>query len=375
MNRNIMIGLILFLIFVFAIFFTYNNKGFTGLATISNPIESENLVLLNWENYLDPLIIEQFENATGINVEEVTFSTMNEEKALFKANPSAYDIIIVDDWNFRELSKLKEFQELDLSKIPNLKNIDDKYRHLAFDKENKYTIPFLIGTTGLMVNSRYINPLPDSWSILWDEKYAGKTALLDEDREVISAVLKKLGYQLNIEDSAQLFQVKDELFKQKAKLMDTVTIRSKLISEEILIGQIYSGDALYAAEINPNLVYITPKEGVSLWMDNMAISKQSKKKEQAYKFINFILEPEIGAMLANYAWYMTPNKASLPYVDEELSSDPSIFLAEEILEKSEYFNDISEDTARIHKEIFESYRAFALSSETGSGISHITGTI
>lgn len=374
MDKKIIIGLIIVFIIALFTFFPYNRL--TGHATLEeSPIEeSDSLVILNWEDYLDPEVIKEFETQTGIDVEEVTFSTMEEERALFKAHPETYDIMIIDDWNFRVLNKLNEFEELDKTNIPNFKNIADEYQNLDFDKGNKYTVPFLPGTTGFMVNSRYINPLPDSWDIFWDKKYQGRTAFLDEKREVISAVLKKLGYSLNTEDPSQLAEVKEELLKQNAQMLDTITVRSKLISEEIIIGQIYGSDALYAAEINPNLVYITPKEGISLWMDNMVISKQSKKKEQAYKFINFILEPEIGAMVANYAWCMTPNKESIQYIDEELASDPYIYLPEDILQKSEYFKEVSEETKSVYDNIYQSYQ-IANSGGKSEALRPITGVV
>src|SRR3989339_228630 len=221
----------------------------------------------------------------------------------------------------------------------NLFTFEDEYFILWYDSENNYSVPYLWGTTGIIFNTKYIPEDTDSWSILFNEQYKGKIAMLNNNEEVIGAALKYLNYPFMAKSIEQLEEAKLIAEKQKDIISgyeDVVAIRSEMIDEKLWVAQIYSGEALYAMNENKNLKYIIPREGAEVWIDNLAIPSEAKNKETAEKFINFILRPDISADIANYLWYANTNDAAREFTNAEILEDEALYPPQDILEKLEY---------------------------------------
>jgi len=313
---------------------------------------SDVLNVYNWEDYFAPDTISDFEKEFGVKVNLETYEDEDIMLAAVQSNPSKYDVIIPSDTLVRTMIEMRLLEPLDLENIPNIKNIDQRFRNLSYDPENKYSVPYMWGTTGIGVNTKYIEEDVDSWNILWNENYSGKIAMLNSMRDVIGTSLKSLGYSYSSKDPSELEEARQRLFEQKPLIigyLDPMSIVDSLVSEDILIAQGYSGDIFVAMGNNSDIIYVIPKEGTVIWVDNLVIPIGAKHKYTAEVFINYILRPDVNAKIANYTWYATANKAAESFIDPEILTNPSTYPSEEIREKLENYQDLGDATSIYNK--------------------------
>lgn len=304
--------------------------------------------VFNWGEYMDETLIDEFEDKTGIKVNYKTYSTNEELLAKLEAGGSSYDVIFPSDYAISELIKKDLLYEINYDNIPNYKYIDEKYRNLDFDPENKYTVPYFWGTIGILYNKDMVDDPVDSWDILWNEKYKGQIMMKKDVRDAIGAALKKLGYSMNSTNDNELAEAK-ALLKAQIPLVNGYygdEIRDLIANGDAAMGLTYSGDYMDLYwEGFENIGYGVPKEGTNVWYDCMAIPKTSKHKEEAEMFINFMLDPDVAFRNSEAMGYTTPNTAALEKMREtypEVFEDPGYWPDEEIIEKSEVYLDLGE---------------------------------
>lgn len=286
-----------------------------------------NKIVLNVYNvgdYIDMAVIDIFEKENpGIKVNYETFYA-NEEMYIKVANNStAYDVIVPSDYMVERLISENLLLELDKNNIPNMSNIGAQYLDHSYDKGNKYSVPYMWGTMGILYNKTMVTEPVDSWKILWDEKYSGQILMLNSERDMISITLRMLGYSMNSKDDAQLEEAKAALTKQKDLVMAYCgdEVKDKMIAGEGAMTIAWSGDAFFCMEQNPDLAYAVPAEGSNLWFDSMVIPTTSTHKAEAEKFIDFMCRPDIAKMNAEYIGYSTANEAGRQLLDEEIKND------------------------------------------------------
>jgi len=316
------------------------------LSSFSNALASgdaeKTLTLYNWEEYIGSNTIAAFEKETGIRVKEVFFKNEEDMLGAVISDPGAYDLVVTSDDMVREMREARILSKLDLSKIPNLKHIDKKYLNLPVDPKQNYSIPYLWGTTGLAVNTKYITENSDSWKVLFDEKNSGKIAVLSDLYEVIAVPLKLLGFKMNTTDPEKFAKAKELLLKQKPLLsgyFDIMTIQDMLIKEKLWAAHTYSGEGMVAADENENIEYIIPKEGAPMWIDLFVLLRDAKNKKEAHVFLNYILRPEVNAKIASELWYATANKAAKPLMDQEVIESSAVYPSSEVLARCEFFTE------------------------------------
>ncbi|MBU1086535.1 MAG: spermidine/putrescine ABC transporter substrate-binding protein [Candidatus Omnitrophica bacterium] len=300
---------------------------------------SKELNVFNWEDYFGKTTLSDFEKKYGVKINLETYKDEDEMLSAVQSNSGKYDIIVASGACIRELKEMRLLAELDLTNIPNLKNIERKYRNPNYDNKNKFSIPYLWGTTGLAYNSKYIKQEVTSWNLLLDPELKGKIAMLNNIDEVFAVGLASLGYSPNESSTEKLNQAGKLLLKQKELLagyMDPITIRSKLVSGELWAANIYSGEAMFAKEQNSALKYIIPKEGAYIWVDTLAVPRDSKNKYTAEVFINYVLDPKVSAKIVNYLWYANCNIAASQYTLKEILENKSLYPAPEVLDKCEF---------------------------------------
>jgi spermidine/putrescine-binding protein len=310
------------------------------------------LTLYNWEEYIGSKTLENFEKETGIHVNEIYFEDEEEILGAAQSRHVTFDLAVASDDLIREMREAKMLSQLDHSKIPNLKYVGEQYRARPYDPEQKYSVPYLMGTTGMVVNKKYIKEDADSWSVLFDKKYKGRLAMLNNGFEVIAAVCKLQGYSINTTNRDELDRVKEILVKQRQLIKgyyDVVRIKEMLIKEEIWAAHIYSGEGLVAVDENENLDYVIPREGAPLWIDHFVMPMQAKHKEEAHMFLNYILRPDVNASIASELWYATPNEAATPLMDPEVVKSTSVYPPPEVMARCEFFKDVGEGTPTLVK--------------------------
>lgn len=324
--------------------------------------ENGELVVYNWGEYIDPDVITMFEEETGIKVIYDEFETNEVMYPKIKSGAVTYDLICPSDYMIQRMIEEDLLAEIDFNNVPNLVNIDETYmeQSTSFDPENKYSVPYCWGTVGILYNKTMVDEPIESWSVLWDEKYADNILMQDSVRDAIGITLKYLGYSLNSTDTNELEEVKELLIEQKPLVQAYVIdqVRDKMIGNEAAVGVIYSGEAIYTQRENPDLEYVIPKEGSNVWIDSWVIPKNSNNKENAEKFINFLCDPEIALMNFDYITYSTPNKAAKELIeDEDIKNSTIAFPDSSELANCETFEYLGEEADIIYNNLWKEVKS------------------
>lgn len=306
---------------------------------------SGELNVYNWENYFDEnaSVLDDFEKEFGVKVNLYTFESEEEVLDAVKNYRGVYDVIITMDGNFETKVKDGLLENLDLGNIPNIKNIDSKFE-IANNKDFEYAVPYLWGTTGLAINTKYVTEDVDSWDILWNSKYRGKVGILNNEQELFGLGARYVGTSLIPSRISDLQNVGDFLKLQKKETggyMGPYEIIDGMIDESLWVAVTWSVDAGIMAYDNPNIKYIIPKEGTIMWLEHMIIPKGAKNKVNAEAFINFIHRPDIYARIANYQSSPGVNIPAREFINEEIMNDRSLNLLKEDYDKLENYHDFS----------------------------------
>ena len=320
----------------------------------SAPLTGETIYVYNWGEYmadgrdgsLD--INTEFTRRTGIQVEYSTFDTNESLYAKLVSGGASYDVIIPSDYMISKMIHEDMLEKLDFSNIPNFQYIDEEYRNLSYDPTNEYSVPYTWGLVGIFYNKQYVTDPVDSWDILWNEKYAGKILMFDNPRDAFGIAQKRLGFSFNSTDEDEWIQAAVLLKEQEPLLQAYVMdqIFNKMESGEAWLAPYYAGDAAILVESNENIGFAIPTEqGTNFFVDAMCIPKGCRNKSGAEAYINFLCEPEIAAANMEYIGYSTPETAAKELLPEEITSNPIYYPPEEIIENSEVFVDLPEETA------------------------------
>lgn len=302
------------------------------------------IVFYNWKDYTDLSILEDFEKRFGIKVILKEYETKDMMLSEVQSNPSAYDVIEATDSTVSLLGEYRVLTEIDLTKIPNYKIIKKQFRGLPFDPQNKYSVSACLwGAAGLVINTDFVPADIDSWAVLWDKKYKGKISLMDDSRDAMSAVLKYSNFSINTKNPRELAVAEENsllLRANEVQFGDTLGNIEKVISGEFWIAQAYNGDMVNKASGKKNIKFIYPKEGFSLTVDNFVISVDSEHIEEAYKFINFLLEPKNAARSSNTFFYPVTIEGADVFLNKENLDNSVIYPPQEVLKKGEFILDL-----------------------------------
>ena len=325
---------------------------------------SGKVVVYNWGEYIDPDVLDQFEEETGIEVVYEEFETNEIMYPKVAAGAASYDLICPSDYMIAKMIANDMLQPINFDHIPNYKNIDETYieQSKGFDPENKYSIPYCWGTVGILYNTSMIEEgdTVDSWEILWDEKYKDNILMQDSVRDAFMVAEKLLGYDINTVDEEELKACADKLIEQKPLVQAYVIdqVRDKMIGGEAALGVIYSGEAIYTARENEDLEYVIPKEGSNVWIDSWVIPKDAQNVENAEKFLDFLCRGDIAMKNFDYITYSTPNKEARELIeDEDIKNSTVAFPTAEMLENSQVYTYIGEDGDALYAKYWDKVKS------------------
>lgn len=314
------------------------------------------LSFYNWTEYMPQEILDQFTQETGIQIIYDMYSSNEDLYAKMQAGGTSYDLIVPSDYMVQIMVAEDMLAPLDKANIPNFKYVGEAYQNQPFDPGNVYSVPYMWGTTALVYNTEFVPEPADSWAILWDPKYKGKVILNDDSRGVVGLGLNVLGYSLNETDPARLEQAKQKLLELVPSVVafDSDSPKSKLLAGEAWLGQVWNGEAALLMQEDPKFKYVIPKEGASIWMDNMAIPKGARNKQNAEAFINFLLRPEVSKRLGEEFPYGLPNPEAIKLLAPEVRNNTASYPPEEWLSRTEWIEDVGDATElfdRIYTEV------------------------
>ena len=307
---------------------------------------TESITVFNWYDYIDPAAIDLFTKETGIEVKYVNFTTNEEMYTKVEAGAGTYDVLFPSEYMIERMISKDMLAEIDTSKMPNFANVLDSLKNPSYDPGNKFSVPYMWGTLGILYNTEMVEGEITGWEALFDEKNAGNVIMMNSMRDTIGLALKHLGYSVNTRNEEELNAAKEILIAQKQAKIEAGYLldetKDKMVGGEAAIGVVYSGDAQYAIEKNEKLKYVVPAEGSNIWVDGMVIPKTSKNIEAAQKFIDFMCRDDVAQMNFEYIYYCSPIKSVVENLSEEDAASDTINPSQEIVSRCEYFNDVSD---------------------------------
>lgn len=304
------------------------------------------LNIYSWPDYIYPEAIPTFEKRYGIKVVYDTVSSNEGLIAKFQAGASNYDIVVPSNYTVTKLRELGLLTKIDKERLSNYKYLMPRFSSGRFGPEADYAVPYTFGTTGIAYNAKapcYENGrFPTDWDSFWDPKIAGRMTILEDYRESIGFALKHRGCSYNTTDEKLIQTACSDLKRQKKNTMCFTSdqVITYLTSGDSWLSLAFSGDAQQAARSNPDIKYIIPKSGASMWVDNLCIPRNAPHPEYAYLWLNFMLEPEVAAALSNFIFYASPNQEARKYVNAKLLEDRSLYPHDDVLDHCEEIGDI-----------------------------------
>ena len=312
------------------------------------PSGAGTLYFLNWADYIPEELIQKFEAETGAKVVLDTFESPEAMLAKLKAGADQeFSLVVAPDYYGLQMARDGLIAPLDKGKLKNLANLDPFFLDPPYDPGLQYSVPYLWGTTGIAYREDLVTGPVDSYAVFFDpEAQVGPFLLLDEMRETIGAALQYLGYSVNTTDPEALAKAKELLLAAKERSVGFaggLEALNRILAGDAALSLAYSGDVLQAREEDQRLRYTLAKEGGTLWTDAMVVLKRGPAQELAYRFMDFLLEPENAAALAEYTHYATPVAKAIPLLPEEMRNDPVVFPPEEVRSRLEYLKDLGPD--------------------------------
>lgn len=297
------------------------------------------LNVYNWGEYVDQSVLDEFEKENSdIKLNYTTFDSNESMYSKILSGAASYDIVVPSDYMISKMINEDMLAEINFDNVPNFKYIDESYRNLAYDPENKYSVPYTWGTVVIIYNKKFVDPKDvesESIDLLWNEKYKNKILMFDNPRDAFGLSLKSLGYSMNTDNRDEWKAAADKLKKQKplvqAYVMDAIF--DKMEAEEAWIAPYYAGDALTMQEENENLEFYIPKEGTNFFLDCMCILKTSEHKKEAERFINYMCSPAVATSTAEYIGYASPNSGAVENLDSEITGNELIYPPKEKLDR------------------------------------------
>ncbi len=310
----------------------------------------------NWSEYIPQEVLDQFTKETGIKVVYTTYESNEAMYAKLKLlGGKGYDVVVPSTYFVDLMQENGLLSAIDKQKLPNLKYLDEEVVSKATDSKDNYSIPYMWGAQGFMVNSKAVDVKSiTSWNDLMRPEFKGKLLISDDLRDTFGAALLATGSSINTKDPKEILKAYEWLAKLKpsVRIFDVTAAKQALISGEVVAGFIWNGDAYIAKQENPDLEFVYPKEGMPLWLDSFVIPAHAENKNEAHAFINFILRPDIAAKCVAEYNYTTPNTDVKKHLDKDMAESKLIFPTKAEIKNSEFTKGLG-DVQKVYEKYWE----------------------
>lgn len=319
------------------------------------------LTVFLYSEYIDPDVIDQFTEETGIEVKYEEALTPEDLYTKYKSGVIDYDLVCTADYMLQRLISEGELQKVDMNSLEYGGNIGDKYWEFAtaFDPENQYAVPYFWGTIGILYNTAKVKEPIDSWEVLFNGEYAGEIVMQNSLRDTYMITLKYLGYSLNTDNEAEIRNAQELLLKQKpdvqAYLVDEA--RDEVVAENAVMAVVYSGEAYLGHQYNENLAYVVPKEGSNVWLDAWGVTKHCTDTDAAKQFLDFLCREDIARKNFEYIYYSTPNTAVIDNMSDEERNDETLVPSEHATDNCEICIQTDPEITELMNELWKELKA------------------
>ena len=311
---------------------------------LSSAVSAQELNIFGWANEMPDEVIEDFEKESGITVTFDTFDSNEAMLAKLEAGASGYDLVNPSQYAVQILKNRALVAELDHSRIATYDNIGPSFKEVSYDSGNVFSIPYVWGTTGLAYNKTCVEEPITSWKSLFDEKYKGRIYMLDNMLAAYIAGLQVNGFSANTSDPAEIEKGTETLIAQKSLLAgyNSTNFADLVSSGEACIVQSWSSSVLQAIADNPDVVYVLPEEGGTMWIDGYSILNDAPNVDAAYQFLSYILRPEVAAKVTELVKTATVVTEARKLLPPELSENSAVFPDEKTIANADFILDLGE---------------------------------
>ena len=331
----------------------------SGKDEVVRPVtqDKQTLYLYGWSTYVNNTeVLEGFTKQTGIKVVGDAYDS-NEvllSKLEASGGRSGYSIIYPSDYMVTRMRDLKLLTPLNKKLLPNLNNIASNYLGLPHDRGAVFSIPVSLGTTGIAYNVKAVNSIigeePTDWNYLWEHKSKLRITLVNDPREVMGMALHILGNSYNTKEPLKIEQAFQKLRELMPAIANFTTDawRDPLASGDLMMCMAFSGDAISLARQDPNIKYILPNSGTSIWTDTIAIPRGSSNIEGAHAWINYVMRPDVAAKISDANSFGTTNKLAKSLIPEDLRAMKALEPTEAMISKSDRITKLDDKVSEIY---------------------------
>jgi spermidine/putrescine transport system substrate-binding protein/spermidine/putrescine transport system permease protein len=319
-----------------------------GLAAAATLGAAEDLNLFAWSEYVPQKVLDGFKKETGINVTYETYASNEEMLSKLVAGGGKYDLIQPSDYTAEVLIRQKLLAPLDLAKLPNRRNLGPEYLNLPHDPEGKFTVPYMTGTVGIVVNTAVVKEPIRGFGGVFQPKYKNRIVVLNDNREIVSWALATFGISANAVTPDNLAKVRPVIAQwvKLIKVYDSDSPKTALLNGDVDLGVVWSGEAAILWKQNPKFQYVLPAEGTHQFVDVLAIPVAARHPATAHRFIDYILRPEVSKLISDEFPYTNPNLAARKLLSAEQLANPASY---PVGGKLETFHDIGKVAATIDR--------------------------
>jgi spermidine/putrescine transport system substrate-binding protein len=317
---------------------------------VSSPGGGDNtLHVYSWSTYIDDDLLKSFEQETGIKVVADIYDSNETMLAKIQAGGGKqYSIIYPSDYMVGQMAELNLLSPIDKERVPGYADLLAQWKSPSYDVDNKNSIPYAWGTTGLVYNTEVLTKPVTDWSYLWDnqKQLSGKMTLLNDVREVMGFTLKSLGFSNSTKDPKQIEAAYKKLVQLKPAISSFTTDgwRDQMVVGDLLLSHAYSVDGIDVMAENSKLKYIVPASGATVWTDTIVIPKNAPNVDAAYKWIEYTVSPETASETLSRLKFATPNQKTLALLPKELRENPALIPPDAVLKKCEVLGNVGTAT-------------------------------
>lgn len=317
-----------------------------ALAAVAPAAESLNLFA--WSEYVPPKVIDGFTKETGIKVSYATYASGEEMLSKLLAGGAAYDLIQPPDYIAEAMIKNKLLRPLERAKLPNLRHLAPEFLALPHDPASAYTVPWMIGTVGIVVNTERVKEPIRGYRDLFQAKFKNRIVVVNDNREIVSWALVTLGLNQNAITRESLAKARPLIAEwlRLVKVFDSDSPKTPLLNGDVDLGVVWSGEAARLINENKKFAYILPAEGYHPFVDLIAIPSTAKNVAAAHRFVDYVLRPEVSKLISDEFPYTNPNLAARKLLTPEQLANPASYAP---LGKLDTFRDIGRAAAEIDK--------------------------
>lgn len=311
------------------------------------------LSLLAWSEYVPQSVIDGFGEQHGVRVDYESFASNEEMLAKLRSGDERYDLIQPSEYAVEALVEEDALLPLDFTKLPGFANIGPEYRNLPHDPEQRYTVPWMAGTVGIVVDTERIKTKIKGFADVFQPRHQGRIVVLDDPREMVSWALATLGIPPNDITPETLEKARPVLAKwiPMIRLFDSDSPKTALLDGEVDIGIVWSGEAALLFNEHPKYDFVQPVEGAHRFVDSLAIPRDARHPELAHAFIEYVLRPEVSRLISRDFPYTNPNLAARKLLTPEERANPASYPKGN--PKLESFRDIGPATAQVEELVRE----------------------